>query len=152
MIAKLFNPDARLGHAVALSISLAALAGCGGKVLDVDGDGGRPDSVASDTTSASDSFEPDTFTPPPVEDSSVTITDATSSTACSDCVGAKCRPERDACTASADCIGVIKCINDCGSDNTCANACISDEAKPGVSLASDLIACAQDKCGSECML
>jgi hypothetical protein len=160
MMTKLFNPDARLGHWLALSISVTALAGCGGKVVEVPEnqliDSGKSDShsSASDSATASDSFEPadtsepiDTFTPPPDPTDG-----STSSKACADCVAAKCPSERAACAASTACVAVLKCVSDCGSDSSCANACVNDETKPGVALAIDLITCAQDRCPSECGL
>jgi hypothetical protein len=150
MKTKLFDPDARLGHWVALSISLAALAGCGGKVLDVDTDGGKADSAVLDSAIVADTLEIDTFTPaPPVEDSATLPPDTSPSGACTTCLESKCGSALTVCRASAACVAVWRCVDDC-SDDACANACIADDSNPGVTLFVDVVVCANDFCALEC--
>jgi hypothetical protein len=147
MITKLFEMDARLGRHLALGISLTALTGCGGKVLDVDADSGKPDSAAVDSATATDTLVLDTFTPP-VEDSSPFPTDVASE-ACPDCVQSNCAAEINACGGSPDCLAVNDCVNACD-DDACRNACIGDDSKPGVTTYVNLLECAQAKCSAEC--
>ncbi|MGZ5967884.1 MAG: hypothetical protein ACXWP4_09465 [Polyangiales bacterium] len=107
--------------------------------------------TTADTGGTTTETGTDTGTPPTETGGDDTGT-AVDAAACSACTDSKCKSEKTACAGSTDCVAVLKCVDDCKGDSTCANACISDETKPGVKEANALLTCAQDKCAMECGL
>jgi len=72
--------------------------------------------------------------------------------ACSLCIEVLCEQEQGKCSASAECLDLFACLNECGVPGACEDKCVVEhpEAEPVAPDAIALFWCEYDACIEEC--
>lgn len=63
-----------------------------------------------------------------------------------DCLVTECSDEATACDKDKDCFGILQCVGDCGSNQSCAQGCVTKAPAAGQQLFMGLFQCLQGNC------